>query len=40
MQKIKDMRGNHVSAICTASFKKFGLQFASSYRKNSQKIIE
>jgi len=37
---MKDMRGSHVSAVCTASFRKFGLQFVNSRRKNSQEIIE
>ena len=40
MRKMKDMRGSHVSAVRTASFRKFGLQFASSRRKNSQEIME
>ena len=40
MRKMKNMRGSHVSAICTANFRKFELQFASSRRKNSQEIME
>ena len=40
MRKMKDMRGSHVSAVRTATFRKFGLQFASSRRKNSREILE
>jgi len=37
---MKNMRGSHVSAICTANFRKFELQFASSRHKNSREILE
>ena len=40
MRKMKDMRGSHVSAVRTATFRKFRLQFASSCRKNSWEILE
>ena len=40
MRKMKDIRGSHVSAVYTASFRKFELQFASSCRKNSQEIMK
>ena len=40
MQKMKDMRGSHVSAVWIATFRKFGLQFASSCCKNSREILE
>src|SRR5436189_3255979 len=39
MRKMKDMRGSHVSAVRTAIFRKFGLQLASSRRKNSRDIM-
>ena len=37
---MKDMRGSYVSAVRTATFRKFRLQFASSRRKNSWEILE
>jgi len=37
---MKDMRGSHVSAVRTAIFRKFGLQLASSRRKNSRDIMD
>src|SRR5437763_849125 len=40
MRKMKDMRGSHVSAVRTAIFRKFGLQLASSRRKNSRDIMD
>src|SRR5947207_14035438 len=40
MRKMKDMRGSHVSAVQTAIFSKFGLQLASSRRKNSRDIMD
>jgi hypothetical protein len=40
MRKMKDMRGSHVSAVRTAIFRKFGLQLASSRRKNSRDILD
>src|SRR2546430_5491177 len=40
MRKMKDMRGSHVSAVRTAIFRKFGLQLASSQRKNSRDIMD
>src|SRR5579859_3820309 len=40
MQKMKDMRGSHVSAIRTAILKTCKLQLASSKRKNSKDILE
>ena len=40
MRKMKDMRRSHVSAVRTAIFRKFGLQLASSRRKNSRDIMD
>jgi hypothetical protein len=40
MRKMKDMRGSHVSAVRNAIFRKFGLQLASSRRKNSRDIMD
>src|SRR5947199_5579002 len=40
MRKMKDMRGSHVLAVRTAIFRKFGLQLASSRRKNSRDIMD
>src|SRR5207253_2157407 len=40
MRKMKDMRASHVSAVRTAIFRKFGLQLASSRRKNSRDIMD
>src|SRR5215204_3009267 len=40
MQKMKDMRGSHVSAIQTAILKTCGLQLPSNRHKNSRDILE
>src|SRR5437868_14143957 len=37
---MNDMRARHVSAVPTAIFRKFGLQLASSRRKNSRDIMD
>ena len=39
MRKIKDMRGSHVSAVWITIFRKFELQLADSWHKNSQDIL-
>ena len=41
MQKIKDVRGSHVSLVRNAILRKFGLQLlTSSRRKNSREILD